>query len=230
VTLFITLRMDLKDMQAKEIRPLICSPSPRDIPEVRVAWDTLPCDKFLVKYQDEKTAYKLLRDFFLEHNEYTHMVICPDDLIVTKEVFKILSDDQTVFNYPVLAGICNLSWQQMDTYSCCRKVSGFQFLTEKELTEMRVRSNDPQLILHMGHEAFACSWMRRDVVEKIPLEGMNEGHHFDWAFSIACRKYGVMIHVDTSARMLHLKNRLGNGLLENSGVGIKAPTTIYEKA
>jgi hypothetical protein len=208
--------------------PLVCSPSPRDIKEVRAAWDTLPHDKFLAKYHDEKTAYKLLRDFFLEHEEYSHMVICPDDLVVTRDVFKSLLNNTIVLDYPVLAGMCNLSWQQMDTYSFCKKISGFKFVTEKDLPEVRAEQNN-SVILRVGHEAFACSWIRRDIVEKIELNGLNEGHHFDWAFSIECAKRNIPLHVDITAKLLHLKNRLGNGLLENSGIGIKQPTTSYEQ-
>jgi hypothetical protein len=202
------------------IKPLICSPSPRDIPEVRAAWDTIHCDRYLAKYFDEKQAYEILRDYFLDNKEYTHMVICPDDLVVTKEVFDTLMKNVTMFDFPVLAGICNLDWQQMDTYSCCQQVSGFQFFKDKDLHGE---------IIRVGHEAFACSWIRRDVIEQIELNGVNEGHHFDWAFSLECAKRMVPIHVDTSAKMLHLKNRLSNGTLENSGVGIKQPMTVFEK-
>ena len=68
-----------------KINPLLCCPSPRDIREVYEALRETGYDRLYAKYYPEKTAYNLLRDYFLDHTEYTHLVICPDDLIIKKE-------------------------------------------------------------------------------------------------------------------------------------------------
>jgi hypothetical protein len=213
-------------------------PSPRDIPEVLDAHKQIKCHKVWAKYFDEASAYRRLRNFFLYHKEYTHFVICPDDLIVTPEVFEGLRRDMEEQDFPVLAGLCNLNYQDLAkpvvTYSCCLSVSGLQFITSEYL---KTHSGFQK----MGHEAFACTWVRRDVLEKIPLNGLNfarmfnedgwmevEGRSFDWAFSIDCAKHGIPIHVDLDQKMIHLANRLGNGLLEKCGIGLYRSKFVYE--
>ena len=85
------------------VKPLIFIPSVRDLPEVKEAVDKLPYDKLWVKYMKQGQAYVTGRNFFLSHPEYTHLVINPDDLIVTEEQIEQLLSDTQIF---VISGWC----------------------------------------------------------------------------------------------------------------------------
>lgn len=210
-----------------EIQPLIASPSPRDIVVVKKALDKIPVDKLIVKYYREKEAYKIIRDFFLEHKEYTHCVICPDDLVVTDKVFQKLKSEVERTRLPVLAGICNLSWNELNRCSFCMNVSGFNFVDKETLPLLEpITKHD---ILQVGHEGFACTFISREVMEEVSFEGMNEDKdaHFDWAFSLECARLGIPLHVYLDAKIIHLKDRRGIGVMENWGVGIKPPATLF---
>lgn len=196
--------------------PLICSPSPRDIPNFTDAISKIPCDRFFAKYYPEPEAYKILRDFFLASTEYTHMILTPDDLIVTPKDYEILSKDIEEFDYPVLAGVCNMSYGSKD-YLTASVLNPHRRFTPDELF-------NGDTIKQVEFDGFAFSFIRRDVVEKIEFNGESR---FDYDFALQCRDLGVPMHVDVRANMIHLANRIGTH--ENMGVGTKEPFIRYQQ-
>lgn len=224
-------------MTTAVVKSLIASPSPRDLVEVKEALDQIKEDKLFVKYYKEKYAYRIIRNFFLERPEYNYLVICPDDLVVTNEGFQRLKKKVEQTNLPVLAGVCNLSWNEMDTYSFCMNVSGFKFVTLetfqniKNQQQIGILPKDNNGILKVGHEGFACTFISREVMEKVSFEGLNDDKdaHFDWAFSLECSKLQIPLHVYLEARFLHLRDRLGKGVYESWGMG-KPPAIVFEKS
>ena len=205
------------------MKVLIASPSPRDIPEVQEALNKIREDKLLVKYYPEKEAYSIIKRWFLGHKEYDYLCICPDDLVVTNKVFQQLKNKVEETKLPVLAGICNLSWNELDRCSFCMNVSGFNFVDNETLPLIEHMAKDG--VLQVGHEGFACSFISRDVMQKVSFEGVNEDKsaHFDWSFSLECTRFNIPIHVYLDAKMIHLRDRLGKGVYENWGRGIKPP-------
>lgn len=197
-----------------DIKPLMCIASPRDYPEVKPHRDIIPCDKLWAKYYSEPEAYKILTDYFLTHKEYTHMVIAPDDLIVRKRDFDGLLNDLLNTDYPVLSGICNRNWQEINRYSTYWKCD-----TSVPLTDDDILSGVP--IKRVEFEGFTCPFIRRDVVKSIQFNG------HDSELSIECYKNNIPIHIDTRVFMVHLMNRLGRGEMEYWGMG-KPSKTMFE--
>ena len=93
----------------KKINPLLFSPSPREITRVYEALKNTGYDRLYSKYFPEEPAYNLGLDFFLAKEEYTHFVICPDDLVVGKKHIDALIADLVENDYPILAGVCNVN-------------------------------------------------------------------------------------------------------------------------
>lgn len=212
----------------KDIKPLLCSASPRDIEDVLKHRAKIPYDKFYAKYHKEADAYKILRDYFLTHfgpsGDYTHMCIVPDDLVVKTEHIEWLLHDLQELDYPILAGVCNLDWQHQDLYSPCWKLTMDGFFKEEDL-----QAEPP--IKNPEYEGFACTFIRRDVLEKFALDGFNHtGVSFDLGLAVECYRRNIPIHVDCRVKMMHLKNRLDNGSLENCFIGKKPPSTLFEPA
>ena len=78
---------------------------PRNIPKFEEAILKIKCDKLHVNYYVQYVAYPLARIEFLKRNEYTHLVIVTDDLIVTPRDFEILKTDAE--KYDVVSGWAN---------------------------------------------------------------------------------------------------------------------------
>jgi hypothetical protein len=207
------------------VRPLICSASPREIPEFIEAMNKLPYDKCMAKYYYEAEAYKELLEYFLAHKDYTHMAIIPDDLVVHREGFELLKQDLEEHDYPVLEGICNLLYN--DTERCGPTLNGGpSFYTKDALLEVVEKQGD---IIQVVSEGFACLFIRRDILEKHPdaLRGMpNTNTSFDWAFSLTCLQKGIPIRVDTRAGFLHLAGR-DPAYLEHWYRGKRIPRVMF---
>lgn len=175
-----------------KFNPCLCSPSPRDIPEVLEAHTKLKCDKLYAKYFIEREAYWHLRNFFLHADqEYTHMILAPDDLVITPEDYNQLVEDIKKYNYPIISGICNVDQQDYKDYwditenlpHPLRPLKDYDDYTGKERSrwwgyrwyswfddntikdEVNRQKGNP--IIRVLHSGFALQALRRDVVERI---------------------------------------------------------------
>ena len=88
-------------------RVLIAIPSPRDLPQFAEAVNKIPADKLFCKYMHEQQAYDTIRENFLTsaNEQYTHLAILPDDLIVTPYHWQQLVEDLHEYDFPVLCGV-----------------------------------------------------------------------------------------------------------------------------
>jgi len=187
-------------------------PSPRDIPQVKKLWHELPYDKYIVKYTPELEAYTIARDFFLKHNEYTHFVVCPDDLEVTKEGLETLLNYTKL--YPIISGISNIDEDRPYVYAV--QPLGCDFTRDHPPSQKwysddgdynGVRMPD-KLIIQVGHSGFCCEVISREVMDKVSWVGSSNGGrgHFDWQFSKDCHELGIPIHVHFSVNFWHRRN------------------------
>ena len=140
-----------------KFNPLLCSPSPRDIPEVYEAHRKLPYDKLYAKYFIEREAYWHLRNFFLMHEEYSHMIICPDDLVIQPEDFELLKADILQDDYPILSGLCNVD---LDIYR------GFLSATQNLPHPKRplIARDEPDYKKRWGWRWYA--WFSKDTIKQ----------------------------------------------------------------
>ena len=203
------------------VNPLLCSPSPRDYPEVYEALKKTGYARLYAKYFPEKIAYNLLRDWFLDHEEYTHMVICPDDLIIEKEHVDTLIADLKEYDFPVLAGVCNVDMAKNKDYLCItenlphpqrvvpeRKQIGWRFYAW-----VHKDTKFPAPIVQVPFSGFACQFIRRDIVKKYHFaddakyNGTPEliTGAIDVMFSNVCAIERIPLMIDTRVRMKHLK-------------------------
>ena len=204
------------------VKCLIGIPSIRDIPDFKEAIDKIPCDKLWIKYHREREAYRVMRKMFLGTKSYDYLIICPDDLIVTPKDYEILYNDVKEFDFPVIGGIFNISYDNRDSYAAARELVPYIPLTPQELF-----TGDP--IKFVASDQFAFTFVRRDVVKMIEFHSKRySSTAFDQAFALECDDHVIPKRIDVRANMLHLANRKGNGQFEYSGLGVKRPTMIFQ--
>ena len=85
-----------------DIKPLIFIPSARDLPEFEEYTKKLNYDKLWIKYHPQEEAYVVGRNWFLEHSEYTHLIILPDDLLLEQSQLETLLQHSDM----VMSGWC----------------------------------------------------------------------------------------------------------------------------
>ena len=193
------------------VNPLIGIPSPRHIPIVVEALNKVKQDKLWLKDNfDELQVYELMRNYFLKNTKYTHLVILPDDLLVDIEAFEKLITDLKKKDYPVLSGICNFNCDKWETYNIDLAIdynhqTGKAYLLANEIPhfDYYVPTGKLKGIKRVAFSGFPITFIRRDVVEKIPFGSTGKG--IDSQFSVDLLKKKIDQYVDFDARSLHLK-------------------------
>jgi hypothetical protein len=189
------------------INPLLFSPSPRDIPAVLELWETLQYDHLVEKYMRPLAAYQAGRQYFLEHKEYTHLVVCPDDLEVTETVLNMLVSDIMVHNYPVIAGMCNMDEGQPELYNIQAKGISYKDNKPPAFKDSWIRRGKlpAEPIFEVGFAGFGCEFIERSVMEKVSFTGATNDKqgNFDWQFTRECVSMGIPIMVDQRANIWH---------------------------
>ena len=198
---------------------LLGMPSPRNIPIVEENWERINEDQVIVKHFREWSAYQEIRNYFLSHEEYTHLVICPDDLIITQKDIDILKGDIINSDYPIICGICNVNLNEVNPVAIIineiptmdKETRSFHFNKFEDLKDD---------ITQVKHAGFPLQIIRRDIVELVDFDsdsGLNGGDpdaigNIDLIFSHNCDNLNIPIFCDRRARMIHLR---GGGELIN---------------
>jgi len=202
---------------------LLCSPSPRDMQDVYDALKKCPYDRLYAKYFPEIRAYDLMRNFFLSHSEYTHFVICPDDLLIKPENLERIRVELAKFDYANLAGVCNVDLTDLKDYiNIARNLPHpTRTVPERGLVGWRAyqwyRRDDrfEEPIFTVPFSGFACQAINRKTMQSIKFQDdakfnktpslMTGAIDVMWANQCAFAKPPIKQHVDMRNRMKHLK-------------------------
>jgi len=234
------------------VKPLLCSPSPRDISEVYTALKQTRFPRLYAKYFPERIAYNRMRQWFLDHEEYTHMVICPDDLIVEKKHLLKLIKTLEKKDYPLLSGVCNVDNVDNKNYlNITENLPHPQRMVPKRnqigwrwYAWIHKDTKFRPTIQSFPFSGFAAMFIRRDVVKRYRFiddskfngtPGLITGA-IDVMFANTCAVEKIPQMVDTSVRMDHLKGRdrffditLGEGELRFYFPGSDSYTIEYKE-
>lgn len=185
-------------MKKEDIKLLIAVPSPRDIKQVLKAHDKLEEEVAYAKYLPERIAYNLLRDYFLNYTDCTHMVIAPDDLVIEQHHIDKLKQDISEYDYAVISGLCNVAQGKGldELYSITENLPhplrpaieptvpekirhewGYRWYAwyskaalKKEIQRQSSSTTKPKEIIRVWHSGFALQAIRRDIVKVIQFQ------------------------------------------------------------
>lgn len=197
----------------KKIKPLLCFTSPRDIQEVKAGLDTIPCDKLILKYVHTTRAYKIMQRYFMDHKQYTHLIVHPDDLVVTKGHFDLLKMDIVNSDYQVISGVCDCT---VTDSRLAIDITALPHPVRKLRKYHYTKPSDVKGIVKVFWAGFPFTWIRRDVFYKdiVKFEDdtrfnitdpNNQGWATDVMFHFNCDFHKIPVYADTNVFMRHLK-------------------------
>lgn len=215
----------------RQVKILFGVPTPFEFKLVKKWQDEINLDIIRPKFYPEIKAYEIIRNYFLEHEEYTHLAIACSDIVVKPEHFSRLITDLKEFNYPVLTGMMNLALEFPSVYNITRNVVEpsrpyYDWFTDGD------KMDDIQKVWFSG---FPLMIIRRDIVERIPFERTSdllgidrEVNCLDISFCWRCYEKKIPIFADTRVKLLHLKEL--NDESQPTLVGIEKPVTEIKKS
>lgn len=200
-----------------KVKLLLARGSPRCyIPAVEEANANLHVDRIIPQYYHEYPAYKIMRNFFLDNPVYTHLVLATDDIVVQPSHLMRLQYDLERDDFPVLSGMMNVNLDDKvfvnlteSMPSKKRNARKYVWMTRNDL----VVKDD---IFPVAFSGFPLMAIRRDVVEQITFdadkvwEGQpDKGASLDIVFCWNCMERNILVMVDKTIDMLHLRTAGG---------------------
>ena len=190
------------------MNPLLVYFQAKDIPEVlEELYEIDNVDIMCLKYMPFPIPHKVAFDYLIMNPQYTHIIIQPVDLIVTKNhIEKLLN--RVDGNY-VYSGVCNVDLEKYKDYLACS-----YHLPDKDPNLRRaywISKNKNQEPFRVAHVGFSLTCISRKVIEdiyrhKLPLYQKDSLQHCaDLAFSHACKELDYPIICDPDISMKHLR-------------------------
>tara|TARA_Y100001951_G_scaffold101419_1_gene106274 strand:+ start:77 stop:670 length:594 start_codon:yes stop_codon:yes gene_type:complete len=173
----------------------------KDLPEVLNPLKEIPCDKYFVNYYTANQAYKFGRDFFLNNEEYTHLIILTVDMIATKEGFEALMKHDP--NYDIISGVMNVDMDKNKDKLAITKEIPSEEPKGREYNWIP-RQNYSELT-KVNFIGFSFTRMTRKAVEMIPFRPDSNGSAHDVTFAHDCKKNNIQIYADTGIFFKHLR-------------------------
>jgi len=199
----------------KPLKILLGRGSPRSNIEAVEHWNQfLPCDKIIPRFVTEFKAYKMMRDYFLRHTEYTHLVLATDDIVVHPKHVDMLIDDLELHDYPVLSGMMNVETTDTQNVNLAmelplkdRRLRAYTWMKRDELPD--------EQFFRVAFSGFPLMAIHRDLINQYTFladrvfEGQppDRGASLDLVFCYWCQKNGIPIMVDQTIDMKHLRNK-----------------------
>jgi len=198
------------------IRPLLIYFKAAIYPDILNELKKIPCDKLILEYYPYPHPHNIARDFFLEHTEYTHLIIHPQDLLVTKEDYLHLKLFVECLDCPVLSGVCNVErppHRLSGVMNCCIKCPNPD-PNKRKYNWIPFPSMPESLgIIQVGFMGFAFTFIKRNVIERRLIDGEfifkgcdGKEIYPDLNFCSNCNDLDIKIMVDTDVRLIHYAN------------------------
>jgi len=197
-----------------KVKPLLVILSPRDIPWLEEQTNKIDyVDKLWIKYYTEEEADKIATEYFLNHPEYTHIIINADDAKQEYNHIAMLVADYKKYGFPIITGCC-----------CQNKINNRDLHLNLTLNQVISSLNDKPVYLHLSNEmrflngiirvwfqGNATPLIERDIFIKLGGLKPITKWQTDLRFSYMAWKEKIPQFVDLRCYMEHFRYPLSHG-------------------
>ena len=201
------------------MKPLLFYMRASNYPEIERDLRDIPCDKFYTNYMHYPFPHNLARDFFLAHEEYTHLIVQPQDLHATKADYEKLIETVEKTGYDVVSCVCNVEREghpNYDKWAICKKIPSRD--GNKRYYNWVPQTSAKMGILSVEFQGMVFCCIARKVVERKMIDGeyvFKGAIHAstnpyamapDLTFCHCCKELGIPIYANTDIRLKHYAN------------------------
>jgi hypothetical protein len=176
-------------------------------------------DKLILDGYPHDEAHRIVKDYFLKHSEYTHLLIYGEDALFTPDHVKLLIEDAKEHDFQVVSGWTNINFKMSLSnvgMADLRKIPivdyrQYKFIDIIDL--INYKNND--IFIKCFYVGLPLTLIRRDVVEKVTFEPYTiknvrigkvyykMGIMHDVRFAIDCANNNIPIYIDKRLFGLH---------------------------
>lgn len=187
-------------------------PSPFDYRLVEKHQPNQKCDRIIPKYYTEVQAYKIIRDYFIDHRKYTHLAIACSDIVVLDQHITQAYKNIKEFDWPVFSGVMNIALEYLNILNVTKNWVHPQQLVYDWYTREEIDPQNP--IWQVKWSGFPFMVLKRDIVEQFEFESLSSYNKIDSENKVGCldviichkfNENNIPIHADTRINLLHLK-------------------------
>lgn len=201
------------------IKPLLFYMNTSDYPEILKDLKGIPCDQYHVNYMPYPHPHNMARDCFLNHDEYTHLIVVPQDLHAKKEHYEKLIKTVQETGYDVVSAVCNVErkgHRNFNKWNICKQIPS---LDRNNRYYNWMPACDEKLgLVQVEFQGLAMACISRAIMQRTTIEGeplfkgtVHVGtNQFlaapDLTFSHCCKNAGIPMYADTDIRIEHYAN------------------------
>jgi len=167
--------------------------------------------------------HNLAREYFLEHKEYTHLIVQPQDLHATKEHYENLIKTVQDTNYDVVSCVCNVErpgHRLNNVWAICKKIPSRD--KHKRYYNWIPQTSSKMGILRVEFQGMVFCSISRKVVQRLMIDGeyvFKGANHAntnrfgmapDLTFAHCCKDLGIPMYANTDIRLIHYANHKPN--------------------
>ncbi len=211
-------KKDGKDsMNGMQKRILLFYMNTSDYPDILKSIKSWGCDVFICHYMAYPLPHELVREFLINHPEYTHILIHAHDVLFTKQDYENLikrADD-----FDILAAVCNVEREgHRDYFKMCITNNLPSMDKTKRMYNWIPFGAIEKGIIKVLHQGNALTLIKRDTALRRDIEGEyvfkgannRDTNNFtaapDLTMSHICNKLNISIHADTRIIGKHYAN------------------------
>lgn len=219
--------------QKQKIRPLLCILNPREMEKPVEAFKQLrDIDKLYAKNMLQLEAYNRLRNYFLEHEEYTHLWLISDDAEVKQEnIDKLRKAVESHSDMEVLCGVCNVDMEENKDKLAITRTEVHPVWARRGYDCVSVNEKKNEII-QVEWQGFPLTSISRRVIKEVPFRNDSSvnrnkfGQSYDVMFSWDCKQKGIKQYADLGNFFWHLKGQEG---YKEFGVGKRTAKLFLER-
>jgi hypothetical protein len=150
------------------IKPLIAYFHAVDLESVRKAIDGIKQDTLYISYFEYPYPHRIAQKYFMEHQEYTHLIMVPNDLEVHDEHINKILEMVEAFDYQVCCGVCNVDTEKYNGYwNVTSNLPDLEYVNRRY--KWLSKGRYPNMIIQVPFAGFPAMCIRRDVLEKCKI-------------------------------------------------------------
>lgn len=195
------------------VRPVVIHTQPKDIEEIQNLFGLVQLPKVSIKYVPYAMhPYRLVQEVFLKMTKGTHLLLWPNDLVVSQQNIDKLIATLESTDFDVACGVCNVDEHEYKEYWNVTRTMPAKDFSVRKYEWTKIHTAKEGSMIKCGYSGFPLMSMSRRLLNEVSLHGdcwdghVDSGTNTDLAFCWDMHERGTPIWADPNNVMIHRRH------------------------